>query len=255
VPDEETGGCLGMRRLASEGRLPNAGVGMLMPEPSSGIIWHASRGALTLRVRVKGKSAHVGLAHQGVNAFEQMVEVAHSLQRLKRKVEARQTSLAINPPEANRSVMLIGGESGSGVNFNVVPEGAYFSIDRRFNPEESLAHAKSEMNRIFERLRKRGLDIEVEIVQEGESSIAAKETPLGAALAKEIEVVTGSPPAFELCPGILETRFFSNRGIPGYAYGPGLLGVSHGPEEYIDLGDLLGCSKVYALTVIRLLTA
>jgi acetylornithine deacetylase/succinyl-diaminopimelate desuccinylase family protein len=253
VPDEETGGGLGMRYLASEGRLPNASVGMLMPEPTSGVIWHASRGALTLRLRVKGKPAHVGLAHQGVNAFEHMVEVAHSLQKLKRRVEARQTSLAIHPPEASRSVMLVGGESGSGVNFNVVPEGAYFSIDRRINPEESLTQAKEEMNRIFERHRKRGLDIEVDIVQEGEPSVAAKEAPLGLSLAKAVEEVTGDPPAFELCPGILETRFFSNRGIPGYAYGPGLLHVSHGPEEYIALRDLVNCAQVYALTLIRML--
>ena len=61
-------------------------------------------------------------------------------------------------------------------------------------------------------------------------------------------------PAFELCPGILETRFFSNAGSPGYAYGPGLLEVSHGPDEYVKIRRVADCAKIYALTALRLLS-
>jgi len=34
-----------------------------------------------------------------------------------------------------------------------------------------------------------------------------------------------------MCPGLLETRFYAAYGIPAFAYGPGLLTVSHGPER------------------------
>jgi len=54
-----------MRRLAREGLLGRNGVGMLLAEPTSGVIWNANRGAISLRVQVFGKSAHVGLQHQG----------------------------------------------------------------------------------------------------------------------------------------------------------------------------------------------
>ena len=36
---------------------------MLTPEPTGGVVWHASRGAITLRVTVSGREAHVGQAH------------------------------------------------------------------------------------------------------------------------------------------------------------------------------------------------
>src|SRR6267143_6022849 len=72
VPNEETGGEGGSAWLAAQGRLGRGGIGMLLAEPTSGVVWNANRGAITLRVRVLGKSAHVGLQHEGENAIERM---------------------------------------------------------------------------------------------------------------------------------------------------------------------------------------
>ena len=43
---------------------------MVTAEPTGGVIWHACRGAITLRVTTTGQEAHVGHVDQGVNAFE-----------------------------------------------------------------------------------------------------------------------------------------------------------------------------------------
>jgi len=75
VPDEETGGQRGSHYLAEHGLLGRQSIGMLTAEPTGGVVWNANRGAISLRVHVKGKPAHVGLHYQGVNAFEQMVTV------------------------------------------------------------------------------------------------------------------------------------------------------------------------------------
>ena len=254
VPDEETGGDLGTNYLFDQGLLPPSDcIGMLMPEPTNAAIWNANKGALTLKITIKGKSAHVGLAHQGVNTFEQLVEVAQALLELKKNIGKRKTLLPVTPPEANRSVMLIGGESGSGVSFNMVPETAFFTVDRRFNPEESLEGTKQELVAILDHHRSRGFDLAAETLQEGESSVAETNTSLASALSQSIQDVTGKIPRFELCPGLCEIRFFNNRAIPAYAYGPGILEVSHGPNEYIKINDILNCAAIYALTADRLL--
>ncbi len=52
---------------------------MLMPEPASGVVWNANKRAFTCQIAIRGKTAHVGLAAEGMNAFEHMVEVANSL--------------------------------------------------------------------------------------------------------------------------------------------------------------------------------
>ncbi len=81
VPDEETGGARGSGFLAAAKRLGTNGIGMLTPEPTSGVVWNANRGAITMRVTVHGREAHVGLMHQGRNAFEDAIRVVQGLQR------------------------------------------------------------------------------------------------------------------------------------------------------------------------------
>src|SRR5215472_15535961 len=76
VPDEETGGRRGSQYLLNAGLLGQQAIGMLTAEPTGGVIWNANRGAISLRITVKGKPAHVGLHYQGINAFEQMLVVA-----------------------------------------------------------------------------------------------------------------------------------------------------------------------------------
>src|SRR5208282_2204288 len=95
VPDEETGGARGSAWLSKQGLLGRDGIGMLTAEPTSGVVWNANRGAISLRVEVRGKSAHVGLQHRGENAFERMHRVVGRLLALKREVESRTTQYKI----------------------------------------------------------------------------------------------------------------------------------------------------------------
>ena len=97
VADEETGGHGGSRYLEQMGLLGQNALAMLTPEPTSGVIWNANRGAITLQITVKGKAAHVGLQHQGINAFEHMLQVATALQILKADVEKQKPATTLCP--------------------------------------------------------------------------------------------------------------------------------------------------------------
>jgi succinyl-diaminopimelate desuccinylase len=253
VPDEETGGEGGSAWLAKRGILGRDGIGMLLAEPTSGVVWNANRGAISLRVRVLGKSAHVGLQHQGENAFERMIRLVERLQELKQEVEQRTTKLNIGSDQARQSILMLGGQSGGGANFNVVPEECWFTIDRRINPEEDLAEEKSKLIATLESCKREGVPLEWEIFQEGRSSACGEEEPLGKALARSVRTITGEAPRFEMCPGLLEIRFYAAQGVPAYAYGPGLLSVAHGPNEYVDLRKIIDCAGIYALAAIEML--
>jgi succinyl-diaminopimelate desuccinylase len=255
VPDEETGGARGSAWLAQQGLLGKAGIGMLTAEPTSGVVWNANRGAMTLRVQVLGKSAHVGLQHQGENAFERMHRVVERLQDLKREVEQRKTSCKIGAEQARNSILMLGGQSGGGANFNVVPEKCWFTVDRRINPEEDLRTEKARLLAVLEQCQRDGIPVHWELLQEGRSAACREDDPLGQALARGVDAVTGESPNFEMCPGLLETRFYAAQNIPAYAYGPGLLSVAHGPNEYIDLRKVADCAAIYALTAMDILTA
>lgn len=251
VPDEETGGELGSSALAEAGLLGRDAIGMLLPEPTSGRVWNAHRGALSLEVTVKGRPAHVGLQHLGINAFEHAVSIANQLFALKRQVETHRTSHAIQPTEAGASILLIGGQVSAGVNFNSVPGACVFTVDRRTNPEEDFQREKERLFAVLDNAKAAGIDFDVRVLQEGRSSSTAPDTPLGLALTRSIEGVTGSSPQFEVCPGLLENRFYAERGVPSFAYGPGILAVSHGPQEFVKMERVADCAKVYALTANR----
>lgn len=254
VADEETGGQGGSRYLDEVGLLGADGMAMLTPEPTSGVIWNANRGAVTLRITVKGKAAHVGLQHQGINAFEQMLEVARALQVLKAEVEQRRTQYRIVSEAAARSILMLGGRVEGGANFNVVPEACSFTVERRFNPEEDLETEKTALFALLDQLRARGIALDTEILQEGFSSGVPEDHPVGRVLADTIEGVLGDRPAFTMCPGILETRWYARKGIPAFAYGPGLLEVSHGPREAIEIERIYQHTLLYALVATRLLS-
>lgn len=255
VPDEETGGAGGSQYLVEAGLLGKDGIGMLMPEPTSGVIWNASRGAVSLRVTVKGKPAHVGLQHQGINAFERMLAVANALQQLKAEVESRKTHFRITPQAAQRSILLMGGRCEGGTNFNLVPGECHFTVDRRINPEEDFETEKHRLLDLLDGLREGGIDLAIDVFQEGRAAGFSENDPVARTLAHCAREVTGKEPAFALCPGLLEIRFYAQQGIPAFAYGPGLLSVSHGPAEFVKLEDVYRCSAVYALTAVRLLSS
>jgi len=116
-----------------------------------------------------------------------------------------------------------------------------------------MEEEKSKIVAALESCRREGIRLEWEVFQEGRSSACSEEEPLGKVLAQSVQAVTGEVPRFELCPGLLETRFYAAKGVPAYAYGPGMLSVAHGPNEYVDLRKIIDCAAIYALTAAEML--
>lgn len=253
VADEETGGHGGSQYLDEMGLLGQDAIAMLTPEPTSGVIWNANRGAVTLKLTVRGKPAHVGLQHQGINAFDHMIQVATALQALKAEVEKHKTGYRIVPDAAAHSILMLGGRVEGGTNFNVVPETCMFTLERRFNPEEDLETEKAKLFALLEKFRQQGIKLEIDIIQEGHSSGVSEDHPVARAIAETIRTVTGEYPAFEMCPGILETRWYARKGIPAFAYGPGFLELAHGPNESVKIEHIYQHTLLYALVAARLL--
>ena len=61
----------------------------------------------------------------------------------------------------------------------------------------------------------------------------------------------GSGALVAVCGGL--AGHYAALGIPAFAYGPGLLSVSHGPDEFIPLDNIESCAAIYALTALRML--
>ena len=149
-------------------------------------------------------------------------------------------------PEARCSSSADRPESGAG--FNAVPGSAWFSLDRRFNPEEDLDEELARLTgMVTEAADAAGARVDIDVLQRQPSGSTDQAHPAAQALARCVEAVEGAMPSFQLCPGVLDTRWYSQLGIPAFAYGGGRLEISHGPDEYIEEAAMRRCAAVYAL--------
>lgn len=128
-----------------------------------------------------------------------------------------------------------------------------FTVDRRMNPEEDFDTERAALFDVFAEARRANVSLDVEVFQEGRPSGISEATPLGQALRTHVRAVTARAPKVEMCPGLLEIRFYATRGMPAYAYGPGLLAVSHGPKEFVHTDRIVECAAIYARTAATVL--
>ncbi|WP_192810230.1 ArgE/DapE family deacylase [Actinomadura rudentiformis] len=248
VCDEETGSVAGAGHLHDAGLIDPSAVAMVTGEPSGGSIWNAARGAISLRVDIHGREAHVGQANRGVNAFQHMLHIARPVERYAAEMAERHTAFPMDPDDAPGTMLVVGGRSGGGSNFNVVPGSAYFTVDGRYNPEEDLdGEAKRLTALIEEAAHEVGAEVSVQLTQLQPSASTESRHPAAATLARVVSEVEGAEARFEMCAGILEIRWYAQLGIPAFGYGPGRLDVSHGPDEYVEEAAMCRAAAVYAL--------
>jgi succinyl-diaminopimelate desuccinylase len=204
VCDEETGSAAGSPYLCDAGMIDPDALAMVTAEPTGGVVWHANRGAITMRVEVRGREAHVGQAHLGDNAFEKMIKIAEPLAELSHQLLAKRTAFPVESDAAAGSMLVVGGAAGTGANFNVAPGTAWVSIDRRLNPEEDLGE---EITRLTQMIREAAArvdaDISLEIMQQAPAASTAEDHPMSETLARCIAEVEGATPRFLMC---LRTR-------------------------------------------------
>jgi len=248
VCDEETGSAVGLGYLRDHDLIDPAALAMVTAEQSGGVIWNAAKGALSLRVEVHGRPIHVGQAFKGVNSFLHMLKVAAPLESYAQRMSQRHTAYPVGQGEALGSMVVVGGQSGGGSNFNVVPAQTYFTVDGRFNPEENidveLEHVTDTLNSAA---RDAGADVSIQVTQLAPPADTPLTNPAAQLLGDCVTAVTGSPARYELCAGCLDTRWYSQLGIPAFGYGAGRFDVSHGPDEYVEEAALRRVAAVYAL--------
>ena len=79
-------------------------------------------------------------------------------------------------------------------------------------------------------------------------SMTDRDAPVVQVIADEIEKVLGRPAQFVASPGTYDQKHIDRIGKLKncIAYGPGLLELSHKPDEYIGVDDMIDSAQVMA---------
>jgi len=208
------------------------------------------RGRMGLEVETKGKTAHGSRPHQGINAIEQMFEVV--VPAIKQYING----LPFTPIPA----FLVNGSSASvtmiegGVKANVIPDACKVQVDIRLAPGQDPTQVREGLKKVEAQIRKEfpHLGITLAITDQRFPFVTSTDDPLVRELAAGIQEVLGREATIIGKTGSSDGNFIVERlRVPVVAYGPGN-DTGHAPNEYIEIQDLVNCTRVLATLIPRL---
>jgi len=253
VPDEEIGGLTGTGYVVNElGSRPDW---VVIAEPS-GVdnVYVGHRGLVWFIVKIYGKQAHGSAPWLGDNAFEKMLKFASRfIEEYRGVLNARISKYTYEDPNAAKPTISPGGVVIAPGAVNVIPGVSGFSVDRRLIVEERVEDVVEEVKELVGRISSDlGVQAEVEFIEMSNPAYTPEDSLIVRALRDSVRSVLGVEPRTTVCVGGLDLRYYTAVGIHAVAYGPGVVGMAHKPDEYIELRDLERSVDVYIDLVRRI---
>lgn len=267
VPDEETGGELGVPWLLERSLI--AGDGCIIAEPSSPLNpTIGQKGSCWFRLTVSGNQAHGSLAPlAGKNAIIDAMKAIDTIKEL--------WDMDIRVPDEVQSLINISkeymknmentayyevleritvniGVIQGGTKSNVVPDQCIVEVDCRLpfgiSNEEALMHIRSKLDQL-------SIDYTLEPFGfKSSANYTSAEDPICQAVMASIEDITKEHAYGVMQWASSDARHFRDYQIPVLQYGPAYLPSIHNFNEKVLVEDVIRCAKVYALTALKFLT-
>jgi acetylornithine deacetylase len=252
VIGEEDGG-VGALATVLKGHTADAAVIM---EPTELKIGPAHSGALAFSVRVPGKSAHACVREEGVSAIEKFIPLFKGL----RALESQRNEPIDDPLYARYRIpypINIGTVRG-GAWPGSVPESLEFQgrvgvvvgekvEDARRNVEEAIARAAD----ADPWMREHRPVVDWSGYQFEPASIPVNH-PLVEAVKEAFWEATGKAAQLEGMTYASDMRHLVNTGrTPTLLFGPGDVRNAHGPDEHVEIEELVAAARALTLTALR----
>ena len=217
-----------------------SGQAALVAEPTGLRAVIASKGVLRWRIVVRGKAAHSGKPHLGVNAINHMARIVLAIEEDHQRLAARSHPL-LGPATANVGVI------HGGVQVNFVPDTCAIEIDRRLLPGESVVGVLAHYRSLLEVLRARyptlGAVMEPPMLTDEALETAADSPPVQLASSVLAEMgLDGTPCGV---PFGSDASKLSRQGIPSLVFGPGSIDQAHAAVEFVDLAEVERALEFY----------
>ena len=218
VAGEETG-CEGAAHLArTPGALGRASA-LVVAEPTGNRPVLGHKGALWLRARVRGVTAHGSMPERGVNAVVKAARAVLKLAEVRFDVPS--------DPLLGAPTLNVGTFSG-GLNVNSVPDEAVIGIDLRTIPAQKHAQVRAQLAALL------GPEVDLLPVVDLEGIRTEESDPFVQRVLESVAAATGEKPS----PG--SATYFTDAsvltpaygGVPTVVLGPGEMALCHQTDEW-----------------------
>jgi len=251
VVSEEDGG-LGAFGTLQRGHTGDA---CIITEPTSGAVMTANAGALTFRIDVSGRATHGSTRYVGVSAIDAYLPIHRALARLetRRNADADPLMSGYLIPYPLSVGTLRAGDWASSVPDLLVAEGR---LGVRLG--EDPAEARTELEECVAQACADDpwLRSHPAAVTWPGGQFASGRLPTGHPLAALVgeahaDVTSGPRPAERGAPYGSDLRLYSGAGIPTLQYGPGDVRLAHGPQEQVNVSDIVTVARTLVLATLR----
>lgn len=250
VADEEVGSDFGIQWLLANRDLFRADDVVLIPDGGdehgvTAVV--AEKKVLWLRFGVKGVQCHASRPDQGSNAHVGAAELA---------VRLRDELYAAHPDrdplfEPDRSTFEPTKKEANVPNVNTIPGEDVFYMDMRVLPRHDLDAILDRIGRIAKEVEaKRGVAVDVGVVQRTESLPTAADAPVVGLLAGAVKKVYGVDVRPIGIGGGTVGAYLRNAGIDSVVWSR-VHESAHQPNEFAVVDHILGDAKVMALMMME----
>jgi succinyl-diaminopimelate desuccinylase len=221
--------------------------GVVVCEPEEGEICAAAKGAIRLRLDLRGAMAHGAMPQHARNPIPVAGRVAASLHDLQaRLLDEHGTHEHLGQTFLTPTVLLAGDTD----QINVIPGRAVLCVDVRTIPGVDHPRLVEEVTALAAAHgADAGVDVRVTVVDDRPPVDTPVDHPVVTALAAAHTAVTGEPARYGGVPGATDgTVLTRDAGLATVVYGPGGKWIAHQADEYVEVADVVRCAHVYAET-------
>jgi succinyl-diaminopimelate desuccinylase len=221
-------------------------------EPEGGEVCTAQKGALRLRLDVRGKMAHGAMPQHGINPTPALAAFIEAVREHERRLQDELgTHPTLGPAYLTPTVIRAGDE----LQLNVIPERAWLAVDVRTIPgvdhADLVARLRAEAGRIA---GETGVQLTLSIVDDRPPTETPKDAAVVRAVVGAHTEFLGGRPVYGGVPGATDgTILWRELGIPVVVYGPGGKWIAHQVDEYVEVAEIVTYADVYAAAARRYL--
>ncbi len=252
VIEEEAGGGGGALACLEEGFVTD---GYISTEPHNLNMTISHGGIMYFRVYVKGRTAHAGLAHEGVNAISKMMKILSALEELS-EWRAKNVKFDLFEKGSGQSVHLNLGVLKAGDWVSTVPGEAILEGRIGFIPGETREEIKQLVQDTIMKsvLGDEWMDKNPPVIEwfgwSTEPWYQDPEKPFVKLFMENAEDVMGHKVIMVGRAGGNDARFTQYYGNQGLCFGP--IGENmHGPDECVHLDSVVEVANVLANYIIK----
>lgn len=222
-------------------------------EPEEGEICIASKGAVRLRLELRGAMAHGAMPQHARNPLPVAARIVLALEELQAHYQGTYGSHEHLGDIYLTPTVVLGGDLDQ---INCIPAVATVCVDVR--TIVGVDHAEL-VERVGATAREigaaAGVSVQVSVVDDRPAVQIDPDHALVRAIVAAHDVVGGGGPArFGGVPGATDgTILTRDAGIPSLVYGPGGKWIAHQADEVVEVADIVRCARVYAETADRFL--